>query len=146
MRRARAALTGPGATKHHPQASPDPPGAASEPPRRRTGRNLALALGPARNGHPFEGAAEQPGDHAAAARRNPAHSAHASHTPSRAVGVPDRLRVPDAAPERRSGRCGPAGAPDRGPVGGASATRRRHVGGVHDCERGADEAGGTGCR
>ena len=41
LRRAGAALPGPGTTSHHPQASPCPPGAASLPPRRPNGRPLA---------------------------------------------------------------------------------------------------------
>ena len=42
---ADAALLAPGATSYHPQASPGPPGAGSEPPRRPNGRNLAHHCG-----------------------------------------------------------------------------------------------------
>lgn len=43
--RAGAALPGPGTTSHHPQASPGPSAAASLPPRRPNGRQLAPGRG-----------------------------------------------------------------------------------------------------
>jgi len=123
LRRARAALAGPGATTQHPHASPDPPGAASKPPRRPNGRRLAAAAGTP-NEHQSEGAAERPADHTAGVRCGPARSVHGARTPAHAADVPGRLRAPVAARERRNGRCSAPGAPDGGPVGGLLAARQ----------------------
>jgi hypothetical protein len=51
------ALAGPSATCHHPLASPALIGAASEPPRRPNGRNLAAGTATP-NGHIYECVAE----------------------------------------------------------------------------------------
>ena len=54
---ARTALAGLSTTCHHPQASPALIGAASEPPRRPNGRNLAAGTATP-TGHMYECAAE----------------------------------------------------------------------------------------
>ena len=106
--RARAALPGPGTTSYHPQASPGPPAAGSEPPRRPNGRNLAPRAGTEKRPS-ADRAAGRPRGHRAAVGRGPARSTHASHTAARAAGIPGRLHAPVAAYARAAAaaRAGP---------------------------------------
>jgi hypothetical protein len=106
-RRPHAAPAGPGATSHHPQASPGPLGAASEPLRRINGRNFAFATG-TRNRHQNEGAATRPNDHAAAVHRGPSRSAHGTLPPVHAAALHGRLGATAAARERCDGLPQPA--------------------------------------
>ena len=94
--RARAAFPAPSTTSHTPQASPGPPAAGSEPPRRPNGRNLARREGTEKR-RSVDRAAGRPRDHTAAVGRGPARSTHATHTAARAAALSCRQHAPVAA-------------------------------------------------